>query len=147
MQAALSLGQLYAMQGKASLSMHYLDIYAEEVRKSGITMMEPATKKPLILNYARLGRFGEMAVELDALDEQKKALERENSDLYDQIASLQDETQGLLQQHESQKEQTEFLRFQRDQYRLAFFGLLAIVLFVTALLIAYKIVRKKRSKV
>lgn len=147
MQAALSLGQLYAMQGKASLSMYYLEIYAEEVRKSGITMMEPATKKPLILNYARLGRFDEMAVELDALDEQKKALERENSDLYDQIASLQDETQGLLQQHESQKEQTESLRSQRDQYRLAFFGLLAIVLFVTALLIAYKIVRKKRSKV
>ena len=147
MQAALSLGQLYAMQGKASLSMHYLDIYAEEARKSGITMMEPATKKPLILNYARLGRFDEMAVELDALDEQKKALERENSDLYDQIASLQDESQGLLQQNDFQKEQSESLRSQRDQYRLAFFGLLAIVLFVTALLIAYKIVRKKRSKV
>lgn len=147
MQASLCLGQLYAQQGKASLSLHYLDIYADEAKKSGITMMEPATKKPLILNYARLGRFDEMAVELDALVEQKKALERENSDLYEQISSLQDEAQWLRSKYDTQDNKIETLYAQRNQYRLAFFGLLAIVLFVTALLIAYKIVRKKRSKV
>lgn len=147
MQAALSLGQLYAMQGKASLSMHYLDIYAEEARKSGITMMESAAKKPLILNYARLGRFDEMSVELDALDEEKQALQREANDLYDQISSLQDETHGLLQQYDSQNEQIQTLQKQRNHYRLAFFGLLAIALFVVVLFVAYKIVRKKRTKV
>ena len=147
MQAALSLGQLYALQGKATLSLHYLDIYAEEAKKSGITMMESAAKKPLILDYARLGRFDEMEVELDALDEQKMALQRENNDLYDQLSAIQDETQGLLQQYESQNEQIETLQTQRNQYRLAFFGLLVIALFVMALVIAYKIVRKKRAKV
>ena len=147
MQAALCLGQLYAYQGKATLSLHYLEIYAEEARKSGITMVESATKKPLILDYAHLGRFDEMKVELDALDEQKQALQRENNDLYDQINSLQDETQGLLQQYESQNNQIQALEFQRNHYRLAFFGLLAIALAVLVLLIAYKIVRKKRTKV
>ena len=146
MQAALSLGQLYAQQGKASLSLHYLDIYADEAKKSGITMMEPATKKPLILNYARLGRFDEMAVELDALIEQKKALEHENSDLYDQLSSLQDETQWLRSKYETQENKIDNLYAQRNQYRLAFFGLLAIALFALAVLIAYKIVRKNRVK-
>ena len=147
MQSALSLGQLYASQGKATVSMHYLEIYAKEAKQSGITMMESAVKKPLIINYARLGRFNEMASELDAFDEYRQALQRENNDLYDQISTLQDESQGLLQQYESQSEQIETLQTQRNHYRLAFFGLLAIGLFVTALLIAYKIVRKKRAKV
>ena len=146
MQSALSLGQLYASQGKAVVSMHYLEIYAEEAKRSGITMMESAAKKPLILDYARLGRFDEMALELDAFDEYRQALQRENYDLYDQISSLQEETQGLLQQYESQTQQIETLQFQRDHYRLAFFGLLAITLFALVLLVAYKIVRKKRTK-
>ena len=109
--------------------------------------MESAVKKPLIINYARLGRFNEMASELDAFDEYRQALQRENNDLYDQISTLQDESQGLLQQYESQNEQIQTIQSQRNQYRLAFFGLLAIALFVLALLIAYKIVRKKRAKV
>jgi tetratricopeptide (TPR) repeat protein len=147
MQSALSLGQLYASQGKATISMHYLEIYAKEAKQSGITMMESAVKKPLIINYARLGRFDEMASELDAFDEYRQTLQRENNDLYDQISTLQDESQGLLQQYESQSEQIETLQTQRNHYRLAFFGLLAIALFALALLIAYKIVRKKRAKV
>ena len=147
MQAALGLGQLYATQGKASLSMQYLDLYTEQTKKSGITMMESATKKPLILNYARLGRFDEMAKELDALDEQKQALQRETNDLYDQLSALQEETQGLFDRYDSQNEQIKSLQSQRSQYRLAFFGLLAIVLFIVVLFVAYKIVRKKRAKV
>lgn len=147
MQAALSLGQLYAYQGEATLSLHYLDIYAEEAKKSGITMMESAAKKPLILDYARLGCFNEMAAELDELDEQKQTLQRENSDLYDQLSTIQDETQGLLQQNESQNNQIQILQTQRNHYRLAFFGLLAIVLFAVVLFVVYKIVRKKRAKV
>lgn len=146
MQAALGLGQLYAMQGKASLSLHYLDVYAEQARKSGITLMESATKKPLILDYARLGRFEEMTAELESLDEEKQALQREANDLYEQISVLEDETQNLLAQYESQNEQIETLQTQRNHYRLAFFGILAIALFALALFVAYKIVRKNRAK-
>ena len=147
MQSALSLGQLYALQGKATLSLHYLDFYAEEAKKTGITMMESVAKKPLIMDYARLGRFEEMVAELDAFDEQKQVLQRENNDLYDQISALQDETQDLLCHYESQNEQIETLKAQRNHYRLAFFGLLAIALFTVVLFMAYKIVWKKQTKI
>ncbi len=147
MQAALSLGQLYASQGKAVLSLHYLDVYAKEASRSGITMMESVAKKPLILNYARLGRFDEMAAELEALDDHTKALQHENSDLHDQISTLHDETQGLIELNEFQNEQIETLQAQRNQYRLAFFGLLAMVIATLVLLTAYKIVRKNRPKI
>lgn len=143
MQAAIGLGQLYAQQGQADKSLQYLDIYAEEASSSGITMMEHAVRKSLILNYARLGRFDDLEKKLDELDEHRAALSRENADLYEQNAELEKEVQGLL----SQNAQIQALQSQRDHYRLAFFGLLAIALFVLVLFVAYKIVRKKRAKV
>ena len=109
-------------------------------------MMGPVIKKLLILNYARLGRYEEMAEELDALDEQKLALQRENNDLYNQLDTLQDNVAGLLQQYENQNEQIKVLQSQRNHYRLAFFGLLAIMVSALVLLVAYKIVRKNVSK-
>ena len=147
MQAAVSLGQLYAEQGKAALSLYYLDIYAKGVRQSGITMMELVAKKALIMDYARLGRFDEMGEELGEFEGQNLALQRENSDLYDQLDALQDETQWLCSKYETQDNEIELLQSQRNHYRLAFFGLLAMVLAVLVLAIAYEIVRKKREKV
>ena len=147
MQAVFGLGQLYSKQGKASQSLQYLERYADEAVQSGITMMEHAVRKSLILDYARLGRFTEMEKELDELDEQRAALSRENADLYEQIGLVGDEAQGLLQQYDSQNKQIATLQTQRDQYRLAFFGLLAIAVFMVVLLVVYKIVRKKRAKV
>ena len=146
-QASQGLGQLYATQGKAALSLHYLEIYAAAVQRSGITLSDPQVKKPLILDYARLGRFKDMEKELDALDEIRAALMRENADIYEQYDILQEEAVGLIQQYESQNNQIEALQTQRNQYRLAFFGLLAIVLFIGVFLVAYKIVRKNRFKV
>ena len=99
------------------------------------------------MNYARLGKFDEMESELKDFKEEYEALQRENNDLYDQLSALQNETQGLLQQYESQNDQIQTLQSQRNQYRLAFFGLLAIALFSVVLMIAYKIVRKKRVKI
>ena len=99
------------------------------------------------MNYARLGKFDEMESELKDFKEEYEALQRENNDLYDQLSTLQDNTQGLLQQYESQNDQIQTLQSQRNHYRLAFFGLLAIALAVLVLLVAYKIVRKKRTKV
>jgi len=146
MQAALSLGQLYANQGKASLSLHYLEIYLEESRRSGITIMEQATKEPLIMDYARLGRFDEMAVELEAFDEQKQALRRENSDLYDQLSTLQDEMQGLFSKYEVQNTKIQTLQVQRNHYQLAFFGLLAIILVAMAFWIFRRILLNNRNR-
>ena len=147
MQAAVGLGHLYAQQGQAAKSLQYLERYAEEASSSGITMMEHSVRKSMILNYARLGRFAEMGKELETLDEQRASLLRENVDLYDQISSLQDETQWLLSKYETQNTKIQTLQSQRNRYRLAFFGLLSIVLFVVVLFVAYKIVRKNRTKV
>lgn len=146
MMACLELAKTYAQQGQATKSLQYLERYSQEASSSGITMMDHSVRKSLILNYARLGRFSEMEKELTTLDEQRATLARENSDLYDQISSLQDETRWLLSKYETQNSQIETLQAQRNQYRLAFFGLLAIVLFAIVLSVAYKIVRKNRVK-
>ncbi len=145
MQALVGLGQLYAQQGNASQSLYYLDRYTAEVAESGITLMDHAVRKSLILDYARLGRFSEMDKELTMLDEIRASLSRENSDLLEQNRILQDNAEGLLRQYENQFKQIQTLQSQRNQYRLAFFGLSAIALFAVVLMVAYKIVRKKRA--
>ena len=104
MQAMVGLGQLYAKQGKASQSLYYLERYADEMSRSGITMMEHPVRKALILDYARLGRFDAMEKELETLDGQRAALARENADLFEQNRILQEDTEGLLRQHEQQNE-------------------------------------------
>ena len=147
MHAMVGLGQLYAQQGQASKSLQYLDRYAKEASRSGITMMESAVKKALILDYARLGRFAEMENELDYLDEQRAALTRENGDISNQIRALRSEVENLVIQSESQNDQIQTLQTQRNHYRLAFFGLLVIVLSMLVFFITYKIIRKKRAKV
>ena len=146
MQALVGLGQLYAEQGKASQSLNYLERYADEVARSGITIMEHPVRRALILDYARLGRFADMEKEVETLDEIRAALARENADILEQNRTLQDNSESLLLRYEEQSAQIQTLQSQRDQYRLAFFGLLAILLFILVLWIAYKIVRKKRTK-
>ena len=147
MQATIGLGQLYAKMGQAAKSLQYFNIYSEEAALSGITMMESAVKKALILDYARMGRFAEMETALDYLDEQRAALTRENADILSQIRDLRSKAEDLIQQYDSQNHQIQTLQTQRNHYRLAFFGLLGITLFIVVLLVSRKIVRKKRAKI
>ena len=115
--------------------------------KSGVSIAYSTLKIPLILNYARLGKYDKMESELKDFKEQYDALMRENNDISDQINVVQNDIEGLLAQYESQNNQIQTLQTQRNHYRLAFFGLLAIVLFAVVLFVVYKIVRKKRAKV
>lgn len=146
MQAMVGLGRLYAKQGKTSQSLHYLERYADEASRSGITIMEHEVRKALIVDYARLGRFEEMEKEIEALDEQRAACSRENSDLYEQNSLLSDEMQGLLSQYESQANQIETLQSSRNHYRMAFYGLLAIVLFAVILWLLRIILLNNRKR-
>ena len=146
MQAMLGLGELYAKMGQAAKSLYYLERYSEEASRSGITLMESAVRKALIIDYARLGRFAEMESELNNLDEQRLALSRENADISYQNRELKDEVVDLISQHDSQNNQIQILQTERDHYRLAFFGIMAIVIFALCLCVAYKIVRKNRAK-
>ena len=99
------------------------------------------------MDYAHLGRFYDLYKELEGFEDESTALLRENGDVYEQNRNLEQYVQNLLAQYESQNEQIKSLQSQRDQYRLAFYGLLAIALFIVVLFVAYKIVRKKRAKV
>ena len=145
--ASVGLGLVYSYLSQPSRSLYYLNLIDELETKSGISIAYSTIKAPLIMNYARLGKYDAMESELKDFKEEYEGLLRENNDLYEQISSLQDEVQWLRSKYDTQDNKIETLYAQRNQYRLAFFGLLAIALFVTALLIAYKIVRKKRSKV
>lgn len=147
MEACVGLINVYAQTGQAAKAIQYYQRYSELEKASGITHMRSALSKPLIVAYARLDRFEEMSDELDALDELRMAQLRENADLYEQNDLLQGEVADLVQQHDDQSTQIQSLQSQRNHYRLAFFGLLAIMLFTAILFIAYKIVRKNRPKI
>ena len=147
MLACVGLGLVYSYLSKPAKSLYYLNLIDELKSKSGISIAYSTIKIPIILNYARLGKYKEVGNELNEFKDQFDGLLRENNDLYDQLSVLQDEAQGLLEQYESQNEQIKVLQSQRDQYRMAFFGLLAIAIFALVVLIAYKIVRKNRAKV
>jgi lipopolysaccharide export LptBFGC system permease protein LptF len=108
--------------------------------------MRPSLTKSLVADYARLGRFDEMNAALDDFEERQAALSREIADLYERNFDLENMASDLLEHSDSQNKQLGQLQSQRNQYRLAFFGLLAIVLFALTLLAAYKIVRKNRAK-
>lgn len=147
MMACIGLGLVYSYLSEPSKSFYYLNLVDELESKSGISIAYSTIKAPLILNYARLGKFDKVESELKDFKEQFDGLRRENSDLYEQISSLQDEAQWLRSKYDTQDNKIETLYAQRNQYRLAFFGLLAIALFILVLFVAYKIVRKNRAKI
>ena len=142
----IGLGLVYSYLSQPTKSLYYLNLIKELESKSGISIAYSTIKAPLILNYARLGKFVELESELKDFKEEYEGLLRENNDLYDQLNSLQDEAQWLHSKYETQDNKIEILYAQRNQYRLAFFGLLAIALFALVGFIAYKIVRKNRAK-
>lgn len=147
MQAYVGLIAYYAQMGQASMSLQFYDKYMELEKTTGITTTRPSLRKYIAVDYARLSRFDDLFVELEGFEDENSALLRENGDVYEQNRNLQQYFENLFTQYDSQNEQMQTLQSQRNQYRLAFFGLLAIALFALALLIAYKIVRKKRTKV
>ena len=100
----------------------------------------------LALNYGRLGKFKELEDELHDFEEDYQSLARENADLYDQLRTLRQEGIELQEQYESQNLELQKNQSKADHYRLAFFGLLAILLSVCVLFLLYKIVCKNRVK-
>lgn len=88
-----------------------------------------------------------MEKELEILDEQRADLARENVDLYKTNNALEIENTNLLAEHMDNTKQIAALRIALNHYRLAFFGLLTIVLAVLVFISVYKFVRKKRTKV
>lgn len=147
MQACVGLVTAYSYLAMPLESIHYLKLFTEMESKSGIAIARSSMRLPLMLNYARLGKFDDLESELSDFEEEYNGLLRENADIYDNLQQLRDEVSDLIVDHDSQNDQIQTLQTERNHYRLAFFGLLAIALFAVVLFAAYKIVRKKRSKV
>ena len=144
--ACQALGKVYSQLGQASKSLDYYKRYMQLEKASGILNMRSQIRVPLVMDYARLDMFEEMQKELESYEEEYAALIRENTDVYEQNRNLKYDAENLLHQHESQNVQIQTLQSQRNHYRLAFFGLLAIMLSALVLFVAYKIVRKNRTK-
>ena len=142
-----NLGIYYNETGDFTTSAVYLKRCMDLASEKGNQLYVNTARPYLIADYARLGQLMEMKKELGLLVDNYEGIVNENNALDEELARLSDDAQGLLQQYESQNEQIETLKAQRNQYRLAFFGLLAIALFTVVLFVAYKIVSKKRSKI
>lgn len=146
MTACVGLASTYSQLAQPSKSQFYIERFFELESKTGITLAHSAMRYPLIVNYARLGRFEDMESEINNLKDDFNAALNENADLYEQNGALAAEVQDLIQKYEFRNQQMDILYSQRNHFRLAFYGLLGIVVFTLAVLVAYKIVRKKRSK-
>ena len=147
MEACVGLGKIHSKLGQAQKSLQYFNRYFELERKSGLVQLRPTFRKALSLDYARLGMINDLEAELSDIENAILELQRENIGLFDENDNLQTRLSDLLQQHDAQNQQIQTLQTQRNHYRLAFFGILAIVLATIVLFVAYKIVRKNRGKV
>lgn len=146
MTAFLGLGTVYAVIGEPSKSLKCLGAYSDLEAKSGITMMHSATKLPLILDYARLGRYDDLEKMVSDIDDERASLFRENADLFERNIMLEETVADLTNQHKQQSQTLESLQSQVKQCKLAFFGLLALLLAASLFALILAIVRKKSSK-
>ena len=147
MEACLGLGKEYGRLGQAAKSLQYFRRFFELEKASGVMLMRPSARKVLLMDYARLGMFDELEMELVDLEEESEGLLRENADIKDQLRTLRQEGTELLEQYEAQNEALIEQQRLARHYRLAFFGLLALVLSSAVLILLYKIVRKKQRKI
>lgn len=146
LEAYKNLGIHYNIAGDYTTSAVYLRRCMDLATEKGYQLYANLARPYLIADYARLGQLMEMKKELGLLVDNYEGIVNENNALDEELARLSENVQGLLQQYESQNHQIQTLQTQRNQYRLAFFGLLSIMLFTSVLFVVYKIVWKKRAK-
>lgn len=128
MAACVGLGTVYSRLGQPAKSLQYLNRYFELESKTGITKKHAVARVSLILDYARLGRYDALESELGDIDEERAALVRENADLYDRNNELEAAVADLLAREEKQDTLLDSLQSKLQQYRLAFYGTIAIFL-------------------
>lgn len=142
------LGIHYNETGDFTTSAIYLKRCMDLASEKGNQLYVNSVRPYLIADYASLGRFAEMSKELGLFRDNYENILGESKALDAELARLSDNVEGLLTQYESQSEQIQALRSQRDRYRLAFFGLLTIVFAAIVFWLIRKIfaVLEKRMK-
>ena len=147
LEAYKNLGIHYNTAGDYTTSAAYLKRCLDLASEKGNRLYVNTVRPYLIADYARLGQLMEMKKELGLMHDNYLDIFNENNVLSGELSRVQFDMEGLFDQYEFQNEQIKTLQSQRNHYRLAFFGLLAIAIAVLVLFVAYKIVRKKRAKV
>ena len=147
LEAYKNLGIHYNIAGDYTTSAVYLKRCMDLALEKGNQLYVNTVRPYLIADYARLGQLMEMKKELGLMHDNYMEIVNENNILSEELSRIQYNMEGLLGQYESQNDQIQTLQSQRNHYRLAFFGLFVIMFALGILLVAYKIVRKKRTKV
>ncbi len=147
LEAYKNLGIHYNETGDFKTSAIYLKRCEDLAIEKGNQLYLNTVRPYLIADYARLGQMMEMKQELDLVEDDYLGMVGENNALEEELSHIQYDMDGLLGKYESQNEQIQTLKTQRDQYVMAFCGLLAMLFFFVVLLVVYKIVRKKRAKI
>jgi len=141
MTACIGLGTVYSNMGEASKSLQYLNRFFDLEAKSGITNMHSAVRLPLIMDYARLGRYDDMEKELCDIDDERAALVRENADLFEHNRELEEIAADLIAREERLEAVLSTQQTRLRQYRLLLFGCIGIALALLLGWIAAKLVR------
>ena len=142
-----NLGIHYNIAGDYTTSAVYLKRCMDLASEKGNQLYINTVRPYLIADYARLGQLLEMKKELGLMHDEYLGIVNENNALSDELSRIQSNAEGLLEQYEAQNNQIATLQTQRNHYRMAFFGLIAIMLFAWVLFVCYKIVRKNRTKI
>ena len=146
LEAYKNLGIHYNTAGDYTTSAAYLKRCLDLASEKGNRLYVNTVRPYLIADYARLDQLMEMKKELGLMHDNYLDIFNENNVLSGELSRVQFDMEGLFDQYEFQNEQIKTLQSQRNHYRLAFFGLLAIAIAVLVLFVAYKIVRKNRVK-
>lgn len=122
------LGIYYNEIGDYTTSAIYLKRCMDLAEGKGNLLYSNAVRPYLISSYAYLGYFAEMKKEMGLLQDDYEAVYAENNALSEELSLLQYNASGLFDQYESQSQQLDETRSKMAHYRLAFFGLLALVI-------------------
>lgn len=130
MESYKNIGIYYNETGDFTTSAVYLKRCMDMATEKGNLLYVNTVRPYLIADYARLGQLIEMKRELGLMNDNFIGIVNENNALSEELSCILDETADLLADYEFQNNQIETLETQRNHYRLAFYGLLAIALFV-----------------
>lgn len=140
------LGKYYCEIGNFSMSSDYLSLCRELEIKQGVKVFDIIISHYLIKDYARLGRYIEMDEEMKSLLDAYDNLLNRNNELSKELSRLKYNDQLLMVLYDSQNDQIQTLQAQRNHYRLAFFGLLSIILVAVAFWIFRRILLNNRHR-
>ncbi len=133
MMACIGLGEIYSKTGQHEKSIKYFDRFFELAAMFDDVTIRASVRVPLILDYARLGRYEDLEKELRNIDDERAALVRENADLHERNFSLEETIADLLTRVEQQDAANSALQADFKRCRLTFYGSLAIA--IAALLV------------